>query len=68
VVEGGVFARILCNCDGSFDVVFTLPDGSERRYGSVFCNRECAVSFAERINRLGVSAEHIEDLLEDALP
>lgn len=68
MVEGNASVKILYNSEGGIDVVFVLPDGSERLFGSVFTDIGCAESFAERVNRLGISAVHIEDILEDALP
>ena len=65
---GNISVKILINPDGGFDAIFVLPDGSERTYASAFSDLESAESFAERVNRLDVSPEHIEDILEDALP
>ena len=67
MVEMNVFVKVLESRDGGFDVVFTLPCGGEVIYNSVFCRRDDAVAFAERVNRLGVSPTHISDIIEDAL-
>ncbi len=68
MVESKIVVRILGSERGGFDAVFTLPDGREKRYASVFSDRLAAEEFAERVNRLGISELHIVDVLEDALP
>lgn len=67
MVEMNVFVRVIDSPVCGFDVVFTLPCGSEVRYSSVFCHRDDAEAFADRVNRLGVSPIHIPDIVEDAL-
>ena len=66
-MEMNVFVKVLESSVCGFDVAFTLPDGSEVRYRSVFCRRDDAEIFADRVNRLGVSPIHIPDIVEDAL-
>ena len=68
MVESKIAVKILDGAEGGFDAVFTLPDGREERYYSVFSDRLAAETFAERVNRLGISELHIRDVLEDALP
>lgn len=67
MAEPKVFARACDNPRGGFDVVFTLPSGREERYTSVFCRRRDAEEFVERVNRLGVSELHLDEIIEDAL-
>ena len=66
--KSSVFVEICRGAAGWFDIVFYLPCGERQVFGSVFSDSSVAEAFAERINRLGLSALHIADVLEDALP
>ena len=67
MAESKVFASVCDNQGGGFDIVFSLPGGREKRYASVFLSAASALELAERINRLGVSELHLDDVIEDAL-
>ena len=67
MAESKVFASVCDNQGGGFDIVFSLPRGGEKRYASVFASKAPALELAERINRLGVSEQHLDDVIEDAL-
>ena len=68
MVESSAFVTVRQNKAEWFDLIFRLPSGREEVYRSVFLLRRDAEEFAERVNRLGLSAMHIGDVLEDALP
>ncbi len=67
MAESKVFASFSVNRQGWYDIVFSLPSGGEARYRSVFSSVRDAEEFVERINRLGISELHLDEIIEDAL-
>ena len=68
MVKTNVFARFVENMEGGYDIVVLLSPDFEKIYRSVFIDRGAAAAFVERVNRMGVSPLHIDDVIEDSLP
>ena len=45
-----------------------LPSGQVRRIDSIVFDRDSIEALCERMNRLGVSECHVDEIIEDFLP
>lgn len=68
MVKSDVFARCVENEKGEVDIVVELSADNKKIYKSVFTDPTDAAALVEKINRMGVSPLHIDDVIEDALP